>query len=133
MAIVAECPRCGKRFKADEKLAGKKAKCSQCAHVFAIGAGLSQGAPVAASARAAASVGNAVERVPPRAVEPLEAAPLPSAVPLPQDLPHERTADITLNVDRAPAAVAASDSEPAPPERGRSKLPLIGGLAALIV
>src|SRR5687768_6298601 len=92
MAIVAECPRCGKRFKADEKLAGKKAKCSQCAHVFAIGAGSSQGAHVTASARAAASSGEgpALEPGAARLVEPLEAAPLPSAVPLPQDLPHER-------------------------------------------
>jgi len=37
MAIVAECPICGKRFKADEKQAGKKAKCSQCATVFLVG------------------------------------------------------------------------------------------------
>ena len=135
MAIVAECPRCGKRFKADEKLAGKKAKCSQCAHVFAIGMGSPQGATVTASAQTAVSRSNAPAREPAAspAIKPLEASPLPSALPLPQDLPHERTADITLNVDRAPAAVSASDSKPAPPERGKSKLPLVGGLAAVIV
>src|SRR5215212_2526186 len=37
MAIVAECRTCGKRFKADEKQAGKRAKCSQCGTVFVIG------------------------------------------------------------------------------------------------
>jgi len=39
MAIVAECAVCGKRFKAAESQAGKKAKCSQCGTVFVIGAG----------------------------------------------------------------------------------------------
>lgn len=41
MAIVAECRTCGKRFKADEKQAGKKAKCSGCGTVFVIGGDVS--------------------------------------------------------------------------------------------
>jgi hypothetical protein len=36
--VVAECPVCGKRFKADERQAGRKAKCSQCGAAFVIGA-----------------------------------------------------------------------------------------------
>jgi hypothetical protein len=136
MAIVAECPRCGKRFKADEKLAGKKAKCSQCAHVFAIGVGSGDAAHAAAApqggshAASAAAKASPHQAAPAPAVKPLEAPPLPSAFPLPQDLPHERTADITLNVDRAPAA-RPSDSPP--PARGKSKLPLVAALAAVIV
>lgn len=38
MAIVAECAVCGKRFKAAQTQAGKKAKCSQCGTVFVIAA-----------------------------------------------------------------------------------------------
>src|SRR5258706_1425354 len=36
--VVAECPVCGKRFKADERQAGRKAKCSKCGAAFVIGA-----------------------------------------------------------------------------------------------
>src|SRR5689334_16108335 len=49
MAIVAECLSCGKRFKADESKAGKRAKCSQCGAVFVIG----RSAPAIAPARGA--------------------------------------------------------------------------------
>ena len=52
MPIVAECPHCGKRFKADERLAGKRAKCSQCARLFVIGAPR----PVAAPAHATSAL-----------------------------------------------------------------------------
>ena len=36
MPIRVECPSCGKRFKAPDRLAGKKARCNQCKNVVSI-------------------------------------------------------------------------------------------------
>jgi predicted Zn finger-like uncharacterized protein len=36
MTIVFSCANCGKRFEVDEGVAGKKAKCKQCGHIFMI-------------------------------------------------------------------------------------------------
>ncbi|MFH1920211.1 MAG: hypothetical protein ABIP48_10040 [Planctomycetota bacterium] len=38
MPIPAECGSCHKRFKANDKLAGKKVKCPQCGGVIQIAA-----------------------------------------------------------------------------------------------
>src|SRR5688500_7086741 len=118
MAIVAECPRCGKRLKADEKLAGKKAKCSQCAHVFVIGgAGPAQQEPHRQPQAATLAA--------PAPPEPPPARNLPSHdLPIPNDLPRENTPDITLNIDRAPAKPPEPASIDERPVR-KSKLPLV--------
>src|SRR5207249_3730785 len=36
MAIVAECAVCGRKYQADDAMAGKRVKCKQCGHVFAL-------------------------------------------------------------------------------------------------
>ena len=36
MTIVFSCANCGKRFEVDRTVAGKKAKCKQCGHIFVI-------------------------------------------------------------------------------------------------
>ena len=36
MAIAAKCESCGKRFRANDKLAGKKVKCPECGGVLTI-------------------------------------------------------------------------------------------------
>jgi hypothetical protein len=36
MTIVFSCANCGKRFEVDRGVAGKKAKCKQCGHIFLI-------------------------------------------------------------------------------------------------
>ena len=50
MAYTFFCPNCGKRFDREENLAGKKARCKDCQHVFVIPAVAGQRtAPVARS------------------------------------------------------------------------------------
>jgi hypothetical protein len=128
MAIVAQCPHCGKRFKADEKLAGKKAKCSQCAQVFTIGGAA---APAADSLQAVSAHATATTT---RAAPP--AAPV--KVRSPDDLvapepPGERPADLSHNVDRPPPRPQPDEpSSDEDTDSGASK-PLILTCAALIV
>jgi hypothetical protein len=123
MAIVAECPICGKRFKADEKQAGKKAKCSQCATVFVVGAPASEPAVVATQP-------NPTPPPPVTRVAVKKVAPAPTTPPAPPppvaDLPSE------------PAA--SRPTSPPPPARRRGKLvalvavlAIAGGAAAVVV
>jgi hypothetical protein len=122
MAIVAQCPHCGKRFKADEKLAGKKAKCSGCAHFFVIEIGAGQATVMVSKGPAPAAA-----RV--LAPEPLETP----ALPIPEDLPQEKTPDIALNIDRAPAKKAAPEVTDIGHPRRKSRIPLIAAVVALVI
>lgn len=79
MAIVAECRACGKRFKADEKQAGKKAKCSGCGNVFVIGGGDAAPATVVTSSPAPVTPTKVVARPTPQ-IKP-EPAPVPEVAP----------------------------------------------------
>lgn len=81
MAIVAECRACGKRFKADEKQAGKKAKCSGCGNVFVIGGNDVPAGPAAGTnpAPAPAAPARVVARPAPQ-IKP-EPAPMPDVAP----------------------------------------------------
>lgn len=74
MAIVAECAVCGKRFKAAETQAGKKAKCSQCGTVFVI-AQATASSPPQAKVGALAPPRTLASRAPAAAPAPAHAAP----------------------------------------------------------
>jgi DNA-directed RNA polymerase subunit RPC12/RpoP len=65
MAYTFFCPSCGKRFDKEENLAGKKARCKDCQHVFII--------PAAAGPRSAP-----VARTQPRPSPARSASPAPS-------------------------------------------------------
>ena len=56
MLIVFSCGNCGRKFEKDESLAGKKARCKDCGHVFVIPTPSRRPAPVAAPTRMAAAV-----------------------------------------------------------------------------
>ena len=103
--VVAECPVCGKRFKADERQAGKKAKCSQCGNVFVIGGGAAAaGAPGTGSAAAATRIESAAPpAVPPERMKPVatpsQARATPSAAePGPAFDPDEFAVDDASSV-----------------------------------
>ena len=122
MAIVAQCPHCGKRFKADEKLAGKKAKCSGCAQLFVIGVTAEQAAVMASKG----PVGAAAPATMP---EPLDTP----ALPIPEDLPNERAPDIALNIDRAPPTLAPPEPAEIGQPRRKSRLPLIAAVVVVVI
>lgn len=100
MAIVAECPICGKRFKADESQAGKKAKCSQCANVFVIGG---TAKPATAAATGTAAVANNSNTPAPTPAAP---KPLPGALPAPVKHGGARTGAVAASTGNGPKRVA---------------------------
>ncbi|HEY7116201.1 MAG TPA: hypothetical protein VH475_06430, partial [Tepidisphaeraceae bacterium] len=130
MAIVAECPACGKRFKADEKQAGKKAKCSQCANVFVIAAPATpKGAtapavavePAAAPTRSAATTGPGT-----KITSDGLTARSPAKVPTPAKPAVRRRPraddddDMTLGVQALPETSSEPPSAPATPPGPRT-------------
>ncbi|MDB5318414.1 MAG: hypothetical protein JWN40_45 [Phycisphaerales bacterium] len=156
MAIVAECPACGKRFKADESKAGKKAKCSKCGEVFVIGPGAAPSAttgsvnvgalsPATGLRRTAAEVkgttANANAPSPTATAVTAATAPSPKAA---RPRPVETAAKPDIESEQiAPAAAAPApvvkDTQPKPGgRRGKilmliAALLLIGGAAAAVV
>jgi len=110
MAIVAECPTCGKRFKAAESQAGRKAKCSGCATVFVIAGGDAGGASEMGASAPVATGASAEMKAPVTAVSAPVAAPAPirpvGSLPPKQSAAGARTAPSV--------AVAASIAAPAP-------------------
>jgi hypothetical protein len=131
MAIVAECPICGKRFKADEKQAGKKAKCSQCATVFVVGVPATEALVSQASAAPSAPTKTPrresdidTDLVPP---PPATMVEVKQVVPAPAPPP---VADIPATPAPAPAR--------SPRRRGKlvglvAVLAIAGGAAAVVV
>ncbi|HYE18038.1 MAG TPA: hypothetical protein VEA69_06320 [Tepidisphaeraceae bacterium] len=118
MAIVAECPKCGKRFKAAESQVGRKAKCSACAHVFAIAVPAELAtAAVAASPAVTVAVARPVGNLPPAQTTPtrVHAASTSPAKPA---RPVATQAVVRRATQSAPLdaidALIAPDTEPAP-------------------
>jgi hypothetical protein len=134
MAIVAECPVCGKRFKADEKQAGKKAKCSQCANVFVIGGGRGDAPPAAAAAPAQAARAVAAAAATPATTANPSAAP---AVPPPTP-PTPVTARPVARQNVTDLGAVANLPDPTPDRAAvaaprRRKLGRLAAAAALLV
>ena len=127
MAIVAECPRCGKRFKAAESQVGRKAKCSACAHVFAIAAP-AELAPVAVPASAAPADLRAVGDLPPAHSVATRVHAAPAASASKTSRPVATPAVVRRATQAAPIdaidALVAPDTDPAPrPQPGRAQAP----------
>jgi hypothetical protein len=109
MAIVAECLSCGKRFKADESNAGKRAKCSQCGAVFVIGGG---GGPAGAATGALTSSNQGRGANVEEFSAEMAAAPSPAtrvARPLPAEAPAKPEIEAEAIVQRE---AASSESAP---------------------
>ena len=112
MAIVAECPTCGKRFKAAESQAGRKAKCSGCAMVFVIGGGAVEVVPEAAPAPPVApQTPTAVAKAPVAAPAPVRPV---GSLPPKQTAIGTRSAPPTGKGSPAVPGTAVTSNSPAP-------------------
>jgi hypothetical protein len=117
MAIVAECAVCGKRFKAAETQAGKKAKCSQCGTVFVIAQATDSSQPqakVGALAPPRTLSAQTSSSAPAKATAPGKVAP-PTKVPAPPKVPAPSQPAVPTRVV-TPTRVTASRAHSAPTE-----------------
>ena len=103
MAYTFFCPNCGKRFDRDESLAGKKARCKDCQHVFVI--------PAVAGQRTAPAA-----RSQPRPSSTRAATPAPS-----------RPADDPYGLDESPSLPPARNPYAEPDEEFVSLQPIRPG------
>ena len=147
MAIVAECAVCGKRFKADEKQAGKKARCSQCGTVFVIAAATASGeaagkvgalappktlaARQPATAPASSSAKVTVPRSTTNAAAPTKVTvsrTAPASEAAPQLAAQVKPAPIHVESSKSPASAAAS-----PPRKRTIKIVALVAVLAVVV
>jgi hypothetical protein len=78
------CPNCGKRFDREESLAGRKARCKDCQHVFVIPAAADHRTAHAARSQPGPSSARSANLAPNRTVDdPYEIEETPSLLPVP--------------------------------------------------
>jgi hypothetical protein len=114
MSVTAQCGTCGKRFRVDDKFAGRKVRCKDCGGVIAVPA-LAGEAPLPSAARSAkpASTTRSAPTSPPAPRRPAAVAPPPP--PPPPDDPFG-SIDALMSLE---ATGEVQDAPPLPAPRGR--------------